>query len=215
MGYSYILFDLDGTLTDSGPGIMNGFQYAIEKMGGQVTDKQQLSKFVGPSLKDSFSRVLGYSEQDTVEAIRLYRKYYNTMGGVYENKVYPGIEKLLQELKIAGKKLMIATSKNALATNTVLEHFDLKKYFNFIAAADDQLRPRKADVIRYVLQQCDISDLSQTVMIGDRENDILAANEVGLDSVGVLYGYGDEQELTAAGATCLAVTVADIKPLVL
>ncbi len=209
--YSYISFDLDGTLTDSGPGIVNGFAYAIEKMGGQITDRKQLRKFVGPSLKDSFGRVLGYSQEDTEKAIKLYREYYNTMGGVLENSVYPGIEQLLSDLVNEGKRLVVATSKSEYATNVVLEHFGLIKYFEFVATSDDKVRPRKADVISYAFEQCKIADKSQVVMVGDRENDITAAKEVGIDSIGVLYGYGDREELVTAGATYLAESAADIK----
>lgn len=211
--YRYILFDLDGTLTDSGPGIMHGFLYAIRKMGRHVPESGQLEKFVGPPLKDSFHRVLGYSEEDTDKAVALYREYYNTMGGVYENRLYPGIAGLLRDLKAAGKILIVATSKSAYATNKVLEHFDLKKYFALVEAADDRIRPRKADVINYALDRCGVSDRSQAVMVGDRENDITAAKEAGIDSIGVLYGYGDREELTAAGATYLAESASDIRTL--
>lgn len=212
--YSYILFDLDGTLTDSGPGIMNGFAYAIKNMGGQVMEKEELRKFVGPPLKDSFIRILGYSAEDAEKAVGLYREYYNNMGGVFENEVYPGIEQLLFDLKAEGKKLIVATSKSALATNTVLEHFGLLKYFDFVSAADDKIRPYKSDVIRYAFEQCKITDILQAVMVGDRENDITAAKEVGIDSIGVLYGYGDKNELTSAGATYLAESASDIKELI-
>ncbi len=212
--YSYILFDLDGTLTDSGPGIMNGFSYAIEKMGGKVPDISQLRRFVGPPLKDSFGRALGYSPEDTDKAIALYRYYYNTQGGVLENAVYPGVEQLLSDLKDRGKTLIVATSKSALGTNTVLTHFGLGKHFDFVATADDQSRPHKSDVIRYALEECRIADKSLAVMIGDRENDVTAANEVGIDSIGVLYGYGDKDELTSAGATYLAESVFDIRSLI-
>ncbi len=212
--YSYILFDLDGTLTDSGPGIMNGFAYAIREMGGQTAVREQLRSFVGPPLKVSFHEILGYSLEDTDRAVRLYREYYNNLGGVYENAVYPGVEQLLANLKAAGKKLIVATSKSAVATNTVLEHFGLRKYFDFVATADDRTRPRKSDVIRYALEQCGIPDSSQAVMVGDRENDISAANEVGIDSIGVLYGYGDREELTTAGATWLAANAYDVETLV-
>ncbi len=212
--YVYILFDLDGTLTDSGPGIMNGFKYAIEKMGRQPLDKNQLRKFAGPPLKDSFGGILGYSPEDTDRAIVLFREYYNKMGGVFENSVYPGIEKLLTELKEERKKLIIATSKNPHSTNTVLEHFGLKKYFDFVATGDDKDRPHKLEVIRYAVKQCGITDLSQAVMVGDRENDITAAKQIGIDSVGVLYGYGDKEELENAGATYLAESVRDVKMLV-
>ncbi|MBR3057396.1 MAG: HAD-IA family hydrolase [Clostridiales bacterium] len=209
--YSYILFDLDGTLTDSGPGITNGFAYAVEKMGGQVEDKSAYRKFVGPPLRDSFEKVLGYTGEDTDKAIAFYRDYYFNQGGALENTVYPGIEQLLTDLKAMGKTLIVATSKNIRGTKLVLEHFDLMKYFDFVATANDTDRPHKSDVIRYAFAECGITDPSKAVMVGDRENDISAANEVGIDSIGVLYGYGDEEELTTAGATYLAQTAADVK----
>ncbi|MCR5558103.1 MAG: HAD-IA family hydrolase [Butyrivibrio sp.] len=212
--YSYVLFDLDGTLTDSGPGIVNGFSYAISKMGDEVKDKEQLKKFVGPPLRDSFERVLGYSPEDATRAISFYREYYNGMGGNLENKVYPGIDELLSSLKNAGKKLIVATSKGEHGTNVVLEHFGLRKYFDFVATANDTDREHKSDVIRYALKECGIQNLHDAVMVGDRENDVSAACEVGLDSIGVLYGYGDEDELTKAGATYLAQTAKDIEALV-
>ena len=131
-----------------------------------------------------------------------------------ENAVYPGVEQLLSDLKDRGKTLIVATSKSALGTNTVLTHFGLGKYFDFVATADDQSRPHKSDVIRYALEECRIADKSLAVMIGDRENDVTAANEVGIDSIGVLYGYGDKDELTSAGATYLAESVFDIRSLI-
>ena len=213
--YSNILFDLDGTLTDSGPGIMNGFAYAIGKMSGEVGDKSQLSRFVGPPLEDSFGRILGYSEEDTVKAIAFYREYYFGMGGSLENSVYPGIVELLSALKAAGKRLMIATSKSEKGTTLVLEHFDLMKYFDFVAASNDTDRKTKTDVIRYALKQCGISDLSSCVMVGDRNNDIEAAVNVGIDSIGVLYGYGSREELEGAGATYIVDTPSDIQSTVL
>ncbi|MBP5492921.1 MAG: HAD-IA family hydrolase [Clostridiales bacterium] len=212
--YSYILFDLDGTLTDSGPGIMNGFAYAIEKMGGEVTDRAMLRKFVGPPLQDSFGKILGYGPEDTEKAIVYYRQYYFEKGGALENVVYPGIEKLLSDLKAEGKKLIVATSKSERGTNLVLEHFDLKKYFDFVATANDEDRPHKSDVIRYAFSECDITNPAQAVMVGDRENDVTAARTVGIDCIGVLYGYGDEEELTTAGATYLAQTAEDVKRIV-
>lgn len=212
--YKYVLFDLDGTLTDSGPGIVNAFSYAISKMGDEVKDKEQLKKFVGPPLRDSFERVLGYSPEDTVKAIAFYREYYNGMGGNLENMVYPGIEELLANLKNAGKTLIVATSKSEYGTNVVLEHFGLRRFFDFVATANDTDREHKSDVIRYAIKECGIQDLDDAVMVGDRENDVSAAGEVGLDSIGVLYGYGDEEELTKAGATYLAQTAKAIEALV-
>ena len=212
--YEYILFDLDGTLTDSGPGIMNGFAYTVEKMGGKVEDKNQYKRFVGPPLKESFGS-LGYSEEDIDKAITIYREYYNGMGGCFENEVYPGIEDVLAKLKAAGKKLIVATSKNAHGTKTVLEHFGLDKYFDFVATANDADRQHKIDVLKYALEQGGVADLKSAVMIGDRMYDIEASAEVGLDSIGILYGYGSKEELTNAGATYLAETAEDIVSLIL
>ena len=175
-------------------------------MGDQVKDREQLKKFVGPPLRDSFERVLGYSAEDATKAIAFYREYYNGMGGCLENEVYPGIESLLQNLKDSGKTLIVATSKSEYGTNVVLNHFGLIKYFDFVATANDIDRPHKSDVIKYALEHFGITDTSSAVMVGDRENDVSAAREIGLDSIGVLYGYGDEAELTTAGATYIAAT---------
>ena len=210
MNYSTILFDLDGTLTDSGPGIMNGFEYAIEKMGDTVEDKSTLRRFIGPPLEYSFGSLLGYSEEDTKKAITLYREYYFGNGGVMENEVYPGIEELLSALKKSGKKLAVATSKSEKGTNIVLEHFGLKKYFDVVATSNDTDRRTKADVIRFALDSLGIPDKRNALMVGDRNQDINAANEIGLDSLGVLWGYGDTEELKEAGATFIVEKPSDI-----
>ena len=210
MNYSTILFDLDGTLTDSGPGIMHGFEYAIEKMGDTVEDKATLRRFIGPPLEYSFGSLLGYSEEDTKKAITLYREYYFGKGGVMENEVYPGIEELLSELKKSGKKLAVATSKSEKGTNIVLEHFGLKKYFDVVATSNDTDRRTKADVIRFALDSLGITDKRNALMVGDRNQDITAANEIGLDSIGVLWGYGDTEELKEAGATLIVEKPSDI-----
>lgn len=210
MNYSTILFDLDGTLTDSGPGIMHGFEYAIEKMGDTVEDKSTLRRFIGPPLEYSFGSLLEYSEEDTKKAITLYREYYFGKGGVMENEVYPGIEELLSELKKSGKKLAVATSKSEKGTNIVLEHFGLKKYFDVVATSNDTDRRTKADVIRFALDSLGITDKRNALMVGDRNQDINAANEIGLDSIGVLWGYGDTEELKEAGATFIVEKPSDI-----
>ncbi len=214
MNYSTILFDLDGTLTDSGPGIMHGFEYAIEKMGDTVEDKATLRRFIGPPLEYSFGNLLGYSEEDTKKAITLYREYYFGKGGVMENEVYPGIEELLSALKKSGKKLTVATSKSEKGTNIVLEHFGLKKYFDVVATSNDTDRRTKADVIRFALDSLGITDKRNALMVGDRNQDINAANEIGLDSLGVLWGYGDTEELEEAGATFIVEKPSDILKLV-
>lgn len=211
MRYTHILFDLDGTLTDSGPGIMNGFEYTLKKMGRDVGDRSQLRKFVGPPLEESFGRMLGFSPEETVKCIATYREYYFQMGGVLENEVYPGIVKLLDDLSEMGLNLCLATSKFVKGTMIVLDHFDLSKYFSVIGCGNDEDRKYKKDIIRYVINDCRVTDLSKVLMVGDRHYDIDAAREIGIDSVGVLYGYGSEEELKKAGATYIAATAGDIK----
>ncbi len=208
--YDYVLFDLDGTLTDSGPGVMNGFEYAIGKMGRDVPPREQLARFVGPPLTESFGTILGYSPEDTKTAIDHYRVYYNELGGVKENSVYPGVTKLLADVRAMGKMLCIATSKSEKGTEFVLDYFDLAKYFDHVANANDKDRVHKIDVLRYAIEICGVDDLGKVVIVGDRKYDVEAANEVGIDSIGVLWGYGDEAELTAAGATYIAPTPEDV-----
>ena len=212
--YDYILFDLDGTLTDSSPGIINGFQYALTEMGLDVPEKSVMKRFVGPPLTESFGNMLGLSEEDAQKAITIYRKYYFEMGGVFENSVYEGVVEMLEALKKEGRKLIVCTSKNARGTNKVLEHFDLLKYFDFVGTSDDIERPGKIDVINYIIKECAINDLTKAVMVGDRHYDITAAKEAGMDSIGILYGYGDREELSGAGATYIAATPAEVVTIV-
>ena len=207
--YSVILFDLDGTLTDSGPGVMHGFEYAIRKMGREVPDGEQLRRFMGPPLQESFGRMLGYSEEDTARAVSLYREYYFSRGGIRENTVYPGVEQLLADLRQRGKTLAVATSKSTDGAEAVLEQFGLRKYFDLVAAADETDRITKEDVLQYACGRCGISPES-AVMIGDRHYDIRAAKAFGFGSVGVLWGYGSREELEEAGADYIAERPEDI-----
>ena len=206
--YTTILFDLDGTLTDSGTGIMHAFEYAIHEMGDVVPDKLMLKRFVGPPLEDSFEQVLGYSAEETKKAIGHYREYYFNKGGAFENEVYPGIEEMLAKLKKSGNQLAVATSKNGRGTKLVLEHFGLDKYFDIVAASNEDRRT-KADVIKYALSQCQ-SNNRDAIMVGDRNQDINGANDVGIDSIGVLWGYGDRNELETAGASFIIEKPEDI-----
>ena len=214
MRYTHILFDLDGTLTDSGPGIMNGFEYTIKKMGGVVEDRSSLRRFVGPPLEESFGKMLGYSPEDTQKAITTYREYYFQMGGVLENDVYPGVVKLLEDLSAMGLNLAVATSKFIKGTKIVLDHFDLGKYFSVIGCGNDSDLKTKKQIIEHVIKEYGITDLSKVLMVGDRHYDIDAAREIGIDSVGVLYGYGSEEEFKKAGATYIAATAEDVKRII-
>lgn len=215
MGYNYILFDLDGTLTDSGEGITNSVMYALRKYGIEVADRRELYKFIGPPLVGSFVQYYGFSAEEAAKAVEYYREYYKSCG-IFENRVYDGIEELLAKLKGYGKILIVATAKPEPFAMRVLEHFDLAKYFVFIAGSNlNETRTKKDEVIRYALESCNITGLSEVVMVGDREHDILAAKTVGIDSIGVLFGYGSKDELERAGANFIAKSAEEIGKLII
>lgn len=212
--YHTILFDLDGTLTDPGEGITNSVAYALEKWNIYVENRTELYPFIGPPLKDSFMDFYSFSEEQAEQAVACYREYFQDRG-IFENVVYEGVEEMLKTLKASGRKVILATSKPEEFAVRILEHFHLAAYFDFIGGASmDGTRVKKADVISYALKESKVTDLSGAVMIGDRKHDILGAAQAGLDSIGVLYGYGDEAELREAGALYLAERVEDIAGLV-
>lgn len=211
--YDVILFDLDGTLTDSSLGIINSIIYALKKYDITVENTAELRKFLGPPLHESFKDFYGFNDDKAMEATLFYREYFRTKG-VFENQVYNGITSLLKNLTDKGKMLILATSKPQEFTNRIMEHFDLTKYFEFIAGSNmDGTRSKKAEVIEYALHKCQITDKSKAVMVGDRSQDIMGANTVGIDSIGVEYGYGDYDELNNAGATYIVKTVGELNSL--
>ena len=203
-----IFFDLDGTLTDSAPGIIHSVQYALKKYGIEA-EENDLRSFIGPPLVHSFQERFGFDHDKALEAVTFYREYF-TAGGMFENSVYQGVEEMLQKLKEDGLVLAVATSKPELFSKQILEHFALTRYFDFIGgAAMDESRATKVEVLSYALQELQV-DPAKAVMIGDRENDIEAASLVGTESIGVLYGYGSKEELSDAGAKYFADTPMDI-----
>lgn len=208
--YKTVLFDLDGTLTDPGIGITNSVMYALEKFGIKVEDRTSLYKFIGPPLKESYAKYFHFAGEDINRAVRYYREYYSEKG-IFENVLYDGIADVLDRIKSSGRKIILATSKPDEFAVKILKHFRIDQYFDFVAAATmDETRTAKADVIAYAIESCNITDLQSTVMVGDRENDILGAKAFGIDSIGVLYGYGSREELQSAGAAYLAESVEDI-----
>lgn len=210
MEYKYILFDLDGTLTDSGIGITNSVMYALKKYGIAVSDRRELNRFIGPPLTDSFQNFYGFTEEEAKKAVEYYREYYRDKG-IFENYLYEGFEDLLRVLKENNKILIVATSKPEVFAKQILEHFGVDQYFTYIAGSNlDGTRVNKDEVIRYALESCKITDLSNAIMIGDREHDIIGAKKVGIDSMGVLFGYGSRKELEKAGAKFIAATVEEI-----
>lgn len=207
--YTDLLFDLDGTLTESGPGIIKSVRYAMQSLGMPLDEDEKLDFCVGPPLKWSFAR-LGVPEGEIQHAIDEYRVYFRSKG-MFDNSPYPGIRETLDSLRSAGKRLHIATSKPDELTVQILSHFGLLDCFDVIAAAAmDGRRSTKAEVIAYALENLGEVPRENILMIGDREHDVLGAAEFGIDCLGVLYGYGSREELEAAGARYIASSPEDI-----
>lgn len=199
--YTTLLFDLDGTLVDSGEGIMKCAQYSLSHFGIEVTDLKTLRPFVGPPLEDSYKDLYGFSDKDAMKAVEIYRERYFRKGWL-EQHLYDGVIEFLEELRYRGYVMGIATSKMQIQADKVTKEFGLSHLFDFIAGRDDNgLLHTKADVINAGLAYQGIEDRSKILMIGDRKFDVQGANECGIDSMGVLYGYGDREELENAGAT--------------
>ena len=198
--FDTILFDLDGTLTDSGLGITKAVQYALGQMGYEVPAREALFTFIGPPLHKSFQKHYGMDDQTSVEAVRQFRVYYNQMGGILENEVYEGVRELLAALRNAGKRLMIATSKPQAAAELVMHHFGLDEFVpEIIGGTDDPARNTKGKVIAYALREYGV-DPETAIMVGDREHDVHGALENGIPAIGITWGYGDRPELENAGA---------------
>lgn len=208
--YDTILFDLDGTLTDPGVGITNSVAYSLEKFGIHNEDRRELYCFIGPPLTDSYREYYGFSEEDAVLAVKYYREYFSVKG-IFENEVYDGVPEMLAALCRAGKKVILATSKPEEYARRIVEHFGLDGYFFFVGGGSmDNSRSSKDRVVRYSMANGQVTETSRAIMIGDRKHDIIGAKANGIDSVGVLYGYGSREELEAAGATYIAATPADV-----
>ncbi len=211
MRKKHVLFDLDGTLTDSQDGILNSIAYMLEFYQIPVPDRDSLRPWLGPPLKDNLMKYYDFPEDKAMEGVLKYREYFDRKG-IFENRVYPGVELLLERLTRTGHLVYLATSKPEIAARRVLDYFDLTKYFTFVGGAtQDDSRYRKGDVIRYVMNRCGLTDPSQVIMVGDRANDMQGAAENGIESIGALYGYGSLEELNQAGADYIADTVEDIE----
>lgn len=196
-----ILFDLDGTLTDSGEGIINCAILALEHFGCPIPSREAMRVFVGPPLHESFIKH-GVPADKAEEAVAIYRSRYIPIGK-YENVPYPGIRELLETLKTEGHTLYVATSKPEGMSVDILEHFDLAKYFDRICGASmDTSRSTKEAVIAYLMEQNGRAD--NMVMVGDTKFDVLGAKEHGIPCIGVSWGYGEVQDMVDAGAAAIA-----------
>ncbi len=203
-GYTTLLFDLDGTLTDSTEGILKCLVNAIEQIGFEVPE--DTNKFLGPPIRQSFAEFCGMNEEQTDQAVKIFRERYSTVG-LFENRVYDGIPEMLERLKNGGKRLMVATSKPQVYAVRIFDRFRLSQYFEFVGGAElDGSRDYKDEVIEYVLAQTGITDRSSVLMIGDRRQDVLGAHKTGIKCMGILWGFGSIEELTEAGADYIAET---------
>lgn len=212
--YQYILFDLDGTLTDPKVGITKSVQYALAKLGIDEPDCDNLVKFIGPPLAHSFMEYYGFDEAKA-KLVEKYREYY-AVTGIFENEVYPGIKTMLESLRKAGKTIGLATSKPTVFAERILEHFGLVKFFDAVVGSNlDGSRVRKSEVIEFTLHGMQVGERAQAVMIGDREHDIIGAREAGIDSMAVTFGYGSRKELLAAKPTWMAESPDEVIRLIL
>lgn len=206
-----ILFDLDGTLTDSGEGIMNCAALALEHFHIPVPSREAMRVFVGPPLTSTF-RSFGIPEEKIPEAVKVFRSRYTPVG-IFENSPYPGIHQLLDTLSWHGHKLYVATSKPEEMAITVLRHFDLEQFFTGICgAAMDESRTNKEEVIAYLLEKNGTAD--NMLMIGDTVFDVLGAASHGIPTIGVSWGYGDPEEMRRAGAIAVATNMDELLNLI-
>lgn len=216
--YQYILFDLDGTLTDPKIGITTCVQYALHKMGIEEPDPDRLEPFIGPPLIDSFREFYGMNEEEAVRAVEYYRERFSTVG-LFENEVYSGIPELLARLKKDGRKLAIASSKPTVYIKKILEYFSIYEYFDIIVGSElDGTRCRKEEVVEEALEQLSADDKFRkrdAVMIGDRKFDIEGAKAHQIPSIGVNYGYAADNELVEAGADCVVGNVKELSEVLL
>ncbi len=207
-----MLFDLDGTLTDSKQGIIGAVQYAMEKMGLPPADEEKILSYIGGPFREELRRAHGFEKPQADRFVELYREYYISRG-IRENRVFDGVEELLDQLHQEGKSLALATAKPSAQAEQVLVNFELRKYFGLIAGSEPNGdRSAKVDIIRYALGQLEPPDLARVVMVGDRCHDILGAWENGIDSVAVTYGYGSLAELRDSKPTYFANTVDELRP---
>ncbi len=197
----HILFDLDGCLTDSFEGISNCVIYAMEKFGVKIEDVSSIRPFVGPPLVYSFEKYMNLSKEDAHKATEYYRERYKDIG-IFENRVYEGVEEMLSSLKKDGYKISLCTSKPQPFAKRIMEKFGLDKYFdNIFGATFDEKISKKEDVIKYVLENIKEKD---AIMVGDTHFDVTGAHKNNIKCIGVLYGYGTKEELIGAKADFLA-----------
>lgn len=211
----YILFDLDGTLTESAPGIINSLKYALERLGVQDYDRAILDKFIGPPLAVSFEKFFGFKGEKCNNVVKIYREYFSEKG-LFENAVYSGVEDMLDTLKSAGLKLAVATSKPEVYARRILDKFGLSKYFEVICGIPlNNEHMTKAQVIARAINELGAANKQAALMVGDRDYDVAGAHQNGIECLGVTYGYGSREELEGAGAEYIAVSAENAAELII
>ena len=212
--YDVIAFDLDGTLSDPAHGLIQGFIYCFKKLGIAYESENDLRKYIGPSLYEEWQEDFGFTPDEANDAIEVFREYYNIYGW-WDNTLYEGIPEMLDALRGAGKKIVLATSKPLDTAKKVLALFGLTDYFDFIGGAVSHQNDQKWQVLNWSLSSVGIDvtnpdDLERCILVGDRKYDAEGAKICGIDSMGVLYGHGTEEEIYSSGFTLYAHSVADI-----
>ena len=210
--YHTVAFDLDGTISDPSAGLICAFRYALKKLSMKSESPEALKRFIGPPLHEQFQAEYGMTPEESSRALALFREYYSVYGW-WDNAVYHGVKELLAELHARGTRIILATSKPEIFANKILALFGIDRYFDFVGAATfDKSRENKIQVLEYALDKSGAraDGLDGVLMVGDTKYDIEGANAVGIDSLGVLYGFGKESELRAEGATYIAENVSDI-----
>lgn len=214
MAYKNILFDLDGTITDSSPGIINSYLYSLEKIGLAENDIDHLKSFIGSPLRAYYTQRHNLSTSESDIAVKHFREHYSETG-LFENNIYPGLDKLLDELQASGKNLYIATSKPLEFALRVLTHFDLKDYFNSIHGSDMSADNKAKDKLITDAIIMNGLNKNESIMIGDRYHDINGAKINGIDSIAVTYGYGSREELEKEEPTYFAKDYNDLKQILM
>lgn len=198
--YDAVLFDFDGTVADTGKGIFNGVYHVLDSMGIDPPEPEKLRYFIGPPLHESFRIVFGFNEEECKAAVATYREYYSAKG-IFELTMYDGMEELFRKLKAKGIKLGISSSKPEIFLLRIVDKFGLSELFDTVKGSDiDYIHSDKSLIIRRATEAMNLPDTAKVLMVGDRCFDINGAKKAGVDSAGVLFGYGSREEFEEAGA---------------
>lgn len=206
MKYRFFFFDLDGTVINSAPGVGHSIAYAFRKFGIKPPEGEELRAYIGPPLTSAFEKLAGMSHEDSLTALDYYRECYRS-GAMFECDPYPGIPELLRALNACGGVCALATCKPLIFARQIIEHLGLAPEFAFLSGPElDGTRGKKSEVIQCAMEHLGVTDLSEVLMIGDRDNDVNGAKEAGVDCAGTLWGFGSAGELLDAGAKYLFAT---------